>query len=486
MSLTQISASNQGLENGTVIQEGNFLDSIIKSSMIDVDDLQVGDVVVAKVDVPSLRIWSGSGYEITAMYFKGANPDTGMVEQIPVTKFNDEIAKLGYKKYLEVYNPRDHRENGPMIVSPEEMGLVTLKSELKEAMLLAIPGFFWVFVAAAFVNWYSSQYGGNFWDAMFPHRDYTHQLPSTNALPNLLFFMTMLLLPFPNNAFLTSSPHSSMTMAQARRELTMRSSSGMDADGDKFEPIVVAMTREDGKNGQLLQEISQDDTLSRQLEMVELPCIAHAAGPDYNELPATLLSKRWDYVAVTSPEAANVLASAWDVVRDNPLPVVAVGKATEKALEKYCIPVTFTASKATAVVMAKELDLVSGEGTTVLYPASARAKTTLQDGLSDRGFDVTRLNTYDTVTATWTQSQIELSQKVKVACFASPSSIKGWLENSGNNKGVYAACIGETSATACREHGWKDSHIFFPDAPGMEGWVHAIRDAMNASHKALV
>ena len=268
--------------NITVVEEStSFIDSIVKTGMKDLNDLQVGDVVVAKMDVPSLSIWRGSGYQITGMYYKGANPETGMPEEIPLSKFNEEsAAKRGYQKYLEIYNPRDHRD-GPVIVSPEEIGLVTLKSELKEAMLLAIPGFFWVFVAAAFVNWYSSQYGGSFWDAMFPqHNYYAPSSPSSpsSALPNLLFLVTMLLLPLSSNSLLTYAPSSS-TATIGRTGSTVLWSGGGCAESSL--PLVVAVTREDGKNDKLLKQIQQDDNLSKQLEMVELPArdAAERAGP---------------------------------------------------------------------------------------------------------------------------------------------------------------------------------------------------------------
>lgn len=210
----------------------------------------------------------------------------------------------------------------------------------------------------------------------------------------------------------------------------------------------------------------------------------------------------WDYVVVTSPEAANVLASAWDHSSSSSPAVVAVGKATEKILAQNNIPVSFVPSKATAETLAQELAPVvvtnagkTGDGTKrtteVLYPASARAQTALQDGLEARGegFVVTRLNTYDTVTATWTEEQTALAQTVQVACFASPSSIKGWLHNTqkngidnnnnddNNGTVVLAACIGITSAMACQKLGWKDEHIFYPESPGMEGWVASIHDA---------
>lgn len=244
-------------------------------------------------------------------------------------------------------------------------------------------------------------------------------------------------------------------------------------------PIMIAVTREDGKNDKLIKQIAEDVELQGKVETYELPCIEHASGPDYDSLAETLQSSKWDYVAVTSPEAAKVVASAWDAVRENPIPVVAVGKATEKTLESYGIPVSFVPSKATAKTLAAELEL-KGDGTTLLYPASARAKDTLENGLKERGFTVRRLNTYDTVTANWDDEQKSKSSQVQIACFASPSSIKGWLKNTDENKNIVAACIGETSATACREHGWNESRIFYPDSPGIEGWVEAIKESLQA------
>ena len=239
---------------------------------------------------------------------------------------------------------------------------------------------------------------------------------------------------------------------------------------------VVALTREVGKNDKLMQQIQKDPEVNNQLDLLELPCIEHASGSDYDILKSTLVSKKWDYIAITSPEAAKVLASAWNVIRDDPVSVAAVGKATEKTLEKYGIPVAFVPSKATAKTLAAELEL-KGEGTSLLYPASAKAKNTLQNGLASRGFEVTRLNTYDTVTAKWSEEEIEAAKRVEIVCFASQSSINGWLHNTGNNKDVMAACIGETSAQACREQNWNESRIFYPENPGMEGWITAIQEA---------
>jgi uroporphyrinogen-III synthase len=276
-------------------------------------------------------------------------------------------------------------------------------------------------------------------------------------------------------------PYNSLSSSTTRSPTTTISVA-VGKDNDSV--VVVTLTREDGKNDKLRKKIEEDRELMNQVDVLEMPCIEHADGCDYESLAPTLLSQRWDYIAITSPEAAKVLASAWDVIRNDPLPVVAVGKATEARLRDSDIPVAFVPTKATAKTLAAELELVSGKSSTnVLYPASAKAKTTLQDGLTERGFTVTRLNTYDTITATWGDDEKKSSDKVQVACFASPSSIKGWLKNTQNNTRVLAACIGETSATACKELGWEEDQIFFPENPGLDGWVEAIHKAIKVSKK---
>lgn len=240
-------------------------------------------------------------------------------------------------------------------------------------------------------------------------------------------------------------------------------------------PLVVALTREEGKNDklrtQLESEFEDDDTVT----LEELPCIAHADGDDFPKLATTLQDTDWDYVAVTSPEAARVLAQAWNNNVDTS--IVAVGKATQATLEKLGFKVDFCPSKATAATLIQELP-VKSDTTTLLYPASAKAASTLQDGLTERGFQVTRLNTYDTVTATWNDTEKETAKSVRVACFGSPSAVEGWLLNTNENKEVLAACIGETSAKACRKNEWPENRIFYPAKPGIVGWAASVKEAL--------
>jgi uroporphyrinogen-III synthase len=240
--------------------------------------------------------------------------------------------------------------------------------------------------------------------------------------------------------------------------------------------VLVALTREEGKNAKLARALAT----RKGIHPVEVPCIAHADGEDYHRLREVLMSRRWDYVAITSPEGAKVLASVLDDKNDIEVPpIAAVGKATEEVLKEHGLTVSFCPSKATAKTLVAELP-GAGAQQHVLYPASQRAQLTLESGLRERGFQVTRLNTYDTVTAEWSDEEREKASRCRIACFASPSSIKGWLHNSSQKTSVVAACIGETSAEACRELGWSEGQIFYPDKPGIEGWVEAVELAVES------
>lgn len=256
----------------------------------------------------------------------------------------------------------------------------------------------------------------------------------------------------------------------------------------------VALTREAGNNGKLMQAIQSSSKLGEkveQLQFIELPCIEHVEGPDASTLPVVLATTPFDYICITSPEAAIVFLKAWELAKEMYKPsheaplgkIAVVGKATEQVLSQHGLDVAFVPTKATAKVLADELPAFQREGhlTTVLYPASLQAKTNLEDGLSKRGdFLVRRLNTYDTLPAEWTQDQVMLAKQCKVACFGSPSAVNGWTKNLHYDRGnqVLAACIGETSAEECRRLNWDESTIFYPTKPGIEGWVDAVAQAL--------
>ena len=268
--------------------------------------------------------------------------------------------------------------------------------------------------------------------------------------------------------------------------------------------VTVALTREDGKNDKFQEAISNHPTrkmLERSLKvkMVELPCIEHATGPDletFQKMAADDPSfSEYDYIVITSPESAKVFG---EVVKSSDLSakIAAVGKATKKALTQQGFEVDFVPSKADGETLAEELPPVNGMRlNNILYPASAKAPETIKDMLGNRkdaSFRVVRLNTYDTVTVTFSEEQLATAMDdVQIACFGSPTAVDAWLANMdralgiedldddkkktipGSNGNTVAVCIGTTTARRCLESGrWLSNDIYYPAKnPGLEGWT---------------
>lgn len=310
-------------------------------------------------------------------------------------------------------------------------------------------------------------------------------------------FVTTLLIILSVASYVASFSHISPAAKRGCRLHSQAISDDVDVTSGgsaKHSPFVIALTREEGKNGKLNKALLSNSNIKKiissssgsVMEVNEIPCIAHADGPDSDILGKTLLSSNFDYIAITSPEAAKVFASAWiNEGRPKIGSVAAVGKATQETLTDYGIDVAFVPSKATAATLVKELPALAeaaneGRPTSLLYPASAKAKDTLQNGLEERGFIVSRLNTYDTVAASWTPEEQSLAKSTTVACFASPSAVKAWVKNTEHLdcSRALAACIGETSFAACRENGWKEEDIFYPEKPGIDGWTESVAEAL--------
>jgi len=131
------------------------------------DSVGPGDVIFAKIDIDSLKIYRDVGYDITSIYHQGFNDSTGRIDKILVSSLDTPIPR-GYTRYVTLYSPVHHgddMEEGAVIVTPEEVGLVSMKTEVGQSLLLAVPGLFWVFVCVWFTNIYQERYGGTFMDA---------------------------------------------------------------------------------------------------------------------------------------------------------------------------------------------------------------------------------------------------------------------------------------------------------------------------------
>ena len=176
----------------------------------------------------------------------------------------------------------------------------------------------------------------------------------------------------------------------------------------------------------------------------------------------------------------------WEAAgRPTGISVASVGGGTTAALQASGdarLHVAFTPSKADARTLAAELP-AAPERRRVVYPASALAGRTLEDGLASRGFAVQRANTYTTSpVGSLTEDQREAAAAARVVSFGSPSAIRAWVGLTGR-RDVLAACIGETSRDAALRNGFPPAAIFHPPRPGLQGWARAVCDAVQATQE---
>jgi hypothetical protein len=134
--------------------------------------LSAGSTVVPSSDIPLLGIWQFQTYALQSIFDQGspsqhsAAGGDSIVEKIPVATLSDPISRPGYTRYITLYSPKYHEE--PITITPDEVGLLSIREEVMDSLLMALPIFgFWTAVAFSFANTYNERYGGNFIDALF-------------------------------------------------------------------------------------------------------------------------------------------------------------------------------------------------------------------------------------------------------------------------------------------------------------------------------
>eukprot|EP01041_Mallomonas_annulata_P009038 gene9038-18719_t len=238
-----------------------------------------------------------------------------------------------------------------------------------------------------------------------------------------------------------------------------------------LEMVKIALTREEGTNEKLAAFLTK-------YECLELPCIMFAPGEDAERLSGDILTH--DIIAITSPQGAAVLLSAWERASRPDIKIAAVGKGTSKPLIAQGLKPVFEPSDFTAVSLAAELPDQYGEK--VLYPTSSLAEDTLQMGLQKRGFQVTRLNTYTTVPSIWNEEMLQNARGADIVTFASPSAVRVWSERVGTE--ATAVVIGPTSARAAEKAGF--TKIISPEgSKGLDAWAMLIADTARTLVKNL-
>ena len=111
-----------------------------------------GCAVIARRSCEQHGIAKSQSYECQAIYFQGVNASTGRVERVDVARL-DAAAPAGcdgWTQYVRLFSPEYHA--APVVVTPEEAGLVSLRAEVLDSLGVALPILaFWVSVSLSFV-----------------------------------------------------------------------------------------------------------------------------------------------------------------------------------------------------------------------------------------------------------------------------------------------------------------------------------------------
>lgn len=164
-----------------------FLDKLSKTGL-DNTRIQKDSLVVAKYDLPELGIFADQTYQLHQIYAQGTarssetrreeENTSGVIEKIeqPYLDLSNNYDNIpsGFTVYITLYSKMYHdndRFGGKAIITtPEEVGLVSMKDEVFDSVLVALPILsFWLGTCFTFSNWYTTKYGGNFFDALLRH-----------------------------------------------------------------------------------------------------------------------------------------------------------------------------------------------------------------------------------------------------------------------------------------------------------------------------
>jgi uroporphyrinogen III methyltransferase/synthase len=174
--------------------------------------------------------------------------------------------------------------------------------------------------------------------------------------------------------------------------------------------------------------------------------------------------EEYDWIFFSSPRAVDAVTSR--VPRPpQGVRMVVVGPSTGEALEKAGWPVDRVPVDASGQGVVEAFTKAGdAPGARVFFPASAIARDVVTSGLKALGAAVDQVTAYRMVTLPLDGDACRASLEageVQAVTFASPSAMQGLKEGLGGDlffrlaREVPAAAMGETTAGALREEGWK-------------------------------
>lgn len=183
----------------------------------------------------------------------------------------------------------------------------------------------------------------------------------------------------------------------------------------------------------------------------------------------------FDWLVVTSQHGASRVGRA---ARGRSVRTAAVGTKTAATLEHLAHrPVDVVPAVQTAAGLLAALPH-DGAGARVLLAQADRAGGELASGLRERGYDVTAVIAYRTVTRRPTPHELRDALAADAVAFASGSAVQGWVDAIGFRTPRCVVAIGPTTAAFGRDLGLRISHVAADHS--VVGLVDAVVSALTA------
>jgi uroporphyrinogen-III synthase len=235
----------------------------------------------------------------------------------------------------------------------------------------------------------------------------------------------------------------------------------------------VVVTRASHQNSDLIEALSNAGA-----KVVAAPAIAVVPPLDGGQPldDALIRLERFSWVAFTSTNSVAALlargARRGVLKKFSHLQIAVVGPTTaakvasEMGREPDLIPVHHD-----GVSLAKAFPKPK-PGDRALVPMASDGRTDLVDGLRARGWQVDGVAAYRTVFPSLNRDLVSEAINADVVTFASPSAVKGHLEQTGGKSAAKVVVIGETTARECERLGVRVT--FVAEEQSVEGLVQAV------------
>lgn len=252
---------------------------------------------------------------------------------------------------------------------------------------------------------------------------------------------------------------------------------GAEGPGAHAAGVGVVVTRDEGAGGPLTTLLRD-----RGLAVHHWPTIRVVPPEDPSPLDEALGDlASFDWAVFTSPRAADAFVGRVDAAAREGLRIAAVGTSTARTLQEAgwtvdLVPATQTGEALVAALRAAGVR----SGTRVLFPASARARDTVPDGLAEAGVTVVQVEAYRLELVPLDRDACRAlleAGAVAIVSFTSPSTVEGLERGLGRDlfarvaAGTRAVAIGPTTGEAAERAGL-DVVVAYPHS--LEGLAERI------------